>query len=52
MMKESAVDVILHPVRIRIIQYLINQTAYSPAIKRISSRYPSSILVPQIKKIS
>ncbi|WP_413309705.1 helix-turn-helix domain-containing protein [Bacillus sp. 1P10SD] len=51
MTKESTVDVILHPVRMRIIQSLINQQLTAQQIKDLLSDIPQASLYRHIKKL-
>ncbi|WP_066061864.1 helix-turn-helix domain-containing protein [Neobacillus soli] len=51
MMKESTVDVILHPVRMRIIQYLINQQFTAQQLKELLPDIPQASLYRHIKKL-
>ncbi|MDN3018686.1 helix-turn-helix domain-containing protein [Paenibacillus sp. BSR1-1] len=50
-MKESAVDVILHPVRMRIIQYLINQQLTAQQLKELLPDIPQATLYRNLKKL-
>jgi DNA-binding PadR family transcriptional regulator len=50
-MKESKVDVILHPVRMRIIQNLINQQLTSQQLKEMLPDIPQASLYRNIKKL-
>jgi DNA-binding transcriptional ArsR family regulator len=50
-MKESAVDVILHPVRMRIIQLLINQELTAQQLKELLGDIPQASLYRNIKKL-
>ncbi|MCM3768794.1 helix-turn-helix domain-containing protein [Neobacillus niacini] len=50
-MKESKVDVILHPVRMRIIQNLINQQLTSQQMKEMLPDIPQASLYRNIKKL-
>lgn len=50
-MKESAADVILHPVRMRIIQLLINQELSAQQLKEILRDIPQASLYRNIKKL-
>jgi hypothetical protein len=50
-MKESKVDVILHPVRMRIIQNLINQQQTSQQLKELLPDIPQASLYRNIKKL-
>ncbi|PLS02771.1 helix-turn-helix domain-containing protein [Neobacillus cucumis] len=49
--KETTVDVILHPVRMRIIQSLINQEMTSQQIKELLPDIPQASLYRHIKKL-
>lgn len=51
MMKESTVDVILHPVRMRIIQYLINQQLTAQQLKEMLHDIPQASLYRNLKKL-
>jgi hypothetical protein len=51
MMKESTVDVILHPVRMRIIQYLINQKLTAQQLKELLPDIPQASLYRNLKKL-
>jgi DNA-binding transcriptional ArsR family regulator len=51
MIKESTVDVILHPVRMRIIQSLINQQITVQQIKDLLPDIPQASLYRHIKKL-
>src|SRR3954463_15009239 len=51
MMKESTVDVILHPVRMRIIQYLINQQLTAQQLKELLPDIPQASLYRNLKKL-
>lgn len=51
MTKESTVDVILHPVRMRIIQYLINQQLSAQQLKELLPDIPQASLYRNIKKL-
>ncbi|MEH7416295.1 helix-turn-helix domain-containing protein [Neobacillus drentensis] len=51
MAKESTVDVILHPVRMRIIQSLINQHMTAQQIKELLPDVPQASLYRHIKKL-
>jgi DNA-binding transcriptional ArsR family regulator len=50
-MKESTVDVILHPVRMRIIQTLINQKLTAQQIKEMLHDLPQASLYRNLKKL-
>ncbi|OIK09810.1 hypothetical protein BIV60_22860 [Bacillus sp. MUM 116] len=50
-MKESTVDVILHPVRMRIIQCLINQQLTAQQLKEQLPDIPQATLYRNIKKL-
>lgn len=50
-MKESKVDVILHPVRMQIIQNLINQQLTSQQLKELLPDIPQASLYRNIKKL-
>jgi DNA-binding transcriptional ArsR family regulator len=50
-MKESAADVILHPVRMRIIQLLINQELTAQQLKEVLHDIPQASLYRNIKKL-
>jgi DNA-binding transcriptional ArsR family regulator len=50
-MKESAADVILHPVRMRIIQLLVNQELTAQQLKEILDDIPQASLYRNIKKL-
>ncbi|MEH7502103.1 helix-turn-helix domain-containing protein [Neobacillus drentensis] len=51
MMKESTVDVILHPVRMRIIQYLINQKLTAQQLKELLPDIPQASMYRNLKKL-
>jgi len=51
MINESAVDVILHPVRMRIIQYLINQQLTAQQLKEFLPDIPQASLYRNLKKL-
>jgi DNA-binding transcriptional ArsR family regulator len=51
MTKESAVDVILHPVRMRIIQFLINQRLTAQQLKELLPDIPQASLYRNLKKL-
>ncbi|WP_026576880.1 helix-turn-helix domain-containing protein [Bacillus sp. UNC438CL73TsuS30] len=51
-MKESTVDVILHPVRMRIIQCLINQQHTAQQLKELLRDIPQASLYRNIKKLA
>ncbi|MGJ7912740.1 helix-turn-helix domain-containing protein [Neobacillus sp. LXY-1] len=51
-MKESTVDVILHPVRMRIIQQLINQQLTAQQLKELLPDIPQASLYRNIKKLA
>jgi DNA-binding HxlR family transcriptional regulator len=51
-MKESKVDVILHPVRMRIIQHLIHQELTAQQLKEILPDIPQASLYRNIKKLA
>lgn len=51
MTKESTVDVILHPVRMRIIQYLINQKLTAQQLKELLPDIPQASLYRNLKKL-
>jgi DNA-binding transcriptional ArsR family regulator len=51
MMKESTVDVILHPVRMRIIQFLINQQLTAQQLKELLHDIPQASLYRNLKKL-
>lgn len=51
MVKESTVDVILHPVRMRIIQYLINQQLTAQQLKEVLPDIPQASLYRNLKKL-
>jgi DNA-binding transcriptional ArsR family regulator len=51
MMKESKVDVILHPVRMRIIQSLINQQLTAQQLKELLHDIPQASLYRNLKKL-
>jgi DNA-binding transcriptional ArsR family regulator len=51
MTKESAVDVILHPVRMRIIQNLINQKLTAQQLKELLPDIPQASLYRNLKKL-
>jgi DNA-binding transcriptional ArsR family regulator len=50
-MKESTADIILHPARMRIIQYLINQQLTSLQLKELLPDIPQASLYRHIKKL-
>ncbi|ETI68212.1 helix-turn-helix domain-containing protein [Neobacillus vireti] len=52
MTKESTVDVILHPVRMRIIQYLLNQQLTAQQLKELLPDIPQASLYRHIKKLA
>ncbi|CAH2714217.1 hypothetical protein BACCIP111895_01378 [Neobacillus rhizosphaerae] len=51
MMNETTVEVILHPVRMRIIQYLINQQLTAQQLKELLADIPQASLYRHIKKL-
>jgi len=51
MVKESTVDVILHPVRMRIIQSLINQQITAQQLKELLPDIPQASLYRHLKKL-
>ncbi|MBV7506925.1 helix-turn-helix domain-containing protein [Bacillus sp. sid0103] len=51
MTNESTVDVILHPVRMRIIQYLINQQLTAQQLKEFLPDIPQASLYRNLKKL-
>jgi DNA-binding transcriptional ArsR family regulator len=51
MTKETTVDVILHPVRMRIIQFLINQQLSAQQLKEMLPDIPQASLYRNIKKL-
>ncbi|WP_284035916.1 helix-turn-helix domain-containing protein [Neobacillus sp. 114] len=51
-MKDSKVDVILHPVRMRIIQQLINQELTAQQLKELLPDIPQASLYRNIKKLA
>ncbi|WP_035445002.1 helix-turn-helix domain-containing protein [Bacillus sp. UNC41MFS5] len=51
MINESTVDVILHPVRMRIIQYLINQQLTAQQLKEFLPDIPQASLYRNLKKL-
>ena len=51
MTNETAVDVILHPVRMRIIQYLINQKLTAQQLKELLPDIPQASMYRNLKKL-
>ena len=51
-MNETAVDVILHPVRMRIIQYLINQQLTAQQLKELLPDIPQASMYRNLKKLA
>src|SRR4051794_12982276 len=51
MVKESTVDVILHPIRMRIIQSLINQQRTAQQLKELLPDIPQASLYRHLKRL-